>query len=62
MNERIVFMGTADFSKAVLEMLLNEHYVVMLSKEENLTILNFEYSHNSDRNDVVFQNKEEYEE
>jgi len=46
----------------VASMLLNEHYVVMLSKEENLTILNFEYSHNSDRNDVVFQNKEEYEE
>ena len=29
MNERIVFMGTADFSKAVLEMLLNEHYNVV---------------------------------
>lgn len=47
---------------AVASMLLNEHYVVMLSKEENLTILNFEYSHYSDRNDVIFQNKEEYEE
>ena len=46
----------------VAQMLLDEHYVVMLSREENLFILNYEYSHFCDRNDVVFMRKDEFEE
>lgn len=46
----------------VAKALLNEHYVVMLSREENLLILNFEYSHLCDRNDVVFMPRDKYEE
>lgn len=47
---------------AVARMLLEEHYVVMLSYEENLLIVNYEYSTYSDRNDIVFMRKDEYEE
>ena len=46
----------------VAQALLNEHYVVMLSYENNLLIVNYEYSHNSDRNDIVFMSRDEYEE
>ena len=43
------------------KILLNEGHVVLLSKEEDLTIVNFEYSEYSDRNDVVFMNREMFE-
>lgn len=46
----------------VAKALLNEHYVVMLSYEESLLIINYEWSHLSNRNDVVFMSREEYEE
>lgn len=47
---------------AVARMLLEEHYVVMLSFEEELLVVNYEWSHCSDRNDIVFMRKDEYEE
>lgn len=43
------------------KLLVDEEYVVMLSKEECLYIINFEYSEYSDRNDVVFMNREEFD-
>ena len=47
----------------VARALLNEDYVVMLSYEEDLLILNYEWSeHGADRNDVVFMSKWEFEE
>lgn len=46
----------------VAELLLEECYVVMFSREEELYILNFEYSENCDRNDVVFMSAEDYDE
>ena len=47
----------------VADMLIDEDYVVMISKEENLIIVNYEWSeHNSDRNDVVFMRRDEFEE
>ena len=46
----------------VAKALLDEHYVVLLSYEENLLIINWEYSPKSNRNDVVFMNREEFEE
>lgn len=44
------------------QLLINENYVVMLSKEEELTIVNFEWVISSDRNDVIFMTRENFEE
>ena len=47
----------------VAKALLDEDYVVMLSYEEDLLIVNYEWSeHGADRNDVVFMQRDEYEE
>ena len=46
----------------VARALLEEHYCVMLSLEEDLLIVNYEYSHNSDRNDMIFMPRDEFEE
>ena len=46
----------------VAKALLDEHYVVMLSYEEHLLIINYEYSPLSNRSDVVFMSQEVYEE
>lgn len=49
----------------VARMLLQENYVVMISTEEDLLILNWEWSQSgceyggADRNDVVFMAKED---
>ena len=43
--------------------LLEESYVVLLSCEEDLIILNYEWSENfADRNDMVFMRRDEFEE
>lgn len=43
--------------------LLDEDYVVMLSYEEDLLIINYEWSeHYADRNDMVFMRRDEYDE
>ena len=48
---------------AVAKALLDEDYVVLLSYEEELLILNYEYSfHGADRNDVIFMQRDEFEE
>ena len=47
----------------VARALLNEDYVVMLSYEEDLLVLNYEWSeYGADRNDVVFMRRDEFEE
>lgn len=47
---------------AVAEMLLDEDYVVLLSYEDDLLIINYEWSeNNADRNDVVFMSRYEYD-
>ena len=38
------------------------HYVVMLSREEELWIVNYQYSDTCNRNDVVFMSREDFEE
>lgn len=43
----------------VAKLLLEENYIVMVSKEEELVVISFQYSYNSDRNDVIFLSKEE---
>lgn len=44
----------------VAELLLEECYVVMISREEEFYILNYEYSEGCDRNDVVFLSLDDY--
>lgn len=47
----------------VAKVLLDEDYVVLLSYEEQLIILNYEWSERgADRNDVVFMRRDEFEE
>lgn len=44
------------------EILLDEEYVVMISKEEDLFIVNYIWSESdANRNDVVFMSREDYE-
>lgn len=45
----------------IANILVDEEYCVMLSREENLYIINFEYSEFSDRNNVIFMNREDFE-
>lgn len=46
----------------VARMLIQENYVVMLSREEELVILNFEWALDANRNDIVFMSREIFEE
>ncbi len=48
---------------AVAKMLLEENYVVLLSCEENLLIINYEWTEDfANRNDVVFMQRWEFDE
>lgn len=51
-----------DFETAtkLAELLIKENYVVMLSSEEDLTIVNYLFGglNQADRNEVCFQNRE----
>lgn len=52
-----------DDAIAIAKILVKNGNVVMLSKEEDLTIVNFIWSQNeSDRNDVVFMDRFDFEE
>lgn len=44
----------------VARILVEEDNVVLISREEDLWILNFVYSEHSDRNDVVFMPQDEF--
>lgn len=48
--------------ETVRQMLTRGHYVVMLSREEQLWIVNYQYSDTCNRNDVVFMSREDFEE
>ena len=47
---------------SIADMLLEENYIVMLSKEEEFTIINFEFAPGGDRNEITFMRSDEYEE
>ena len=51
-----------DHDKAfqVAKMLMDEDYVVMLSYEDSSIILNYEWSHNCNRNNIVFGDAYDY--
>ena len=46
----------------ITEILMNNDYVVMISREEQLYILNVVWSADCNRNDVVFMDRGEFEE
>lgn len=49
-------------AQRIAEILMEEGYVVMMSREEQLYILNYVWTESgSDRNEVCFQNREEVE-
>ena len=45
----------------IANILVDEDYVVMISREEDLYIINYLYAQYSDRNDVVFMNRDEFD-
>ena len=61
MKNEIVFKNI-NIGMKVAEMLLNEDYVVLLSREDNFLVINFLYADGADRNDVVLMRRDEYEE
>ena len=61
MNELVFDCYEAAIYAAMI-MLQYGHYVVMLSREEQLWIVNYQYSDTCNRNDVVFMNREDFEE
>ena len=60
-NHEIVANNIEDTLKLV-QILTNQDYVTMVSREENLYIINYIYSPGCDRNDVVFQDRDIIEE
>lgn len=60
MKNEIAFHNKENALK-VAEILVEEDNCVLLSKEEDLYIINFEYSQYSDRNNVVFMDREEFD-
>ena len=45
----------------IAELLLSEEYCVMMSREEDLYIINYEWSRYSDRNEMIFLSREKFE-
>ena len=60
MKNEIAFRNKENALK-VAEILVEEDNCVLLSKEEDLYVVNYEYSQYSDRNDVIFMDREEFE-
>ena len=62
-TENEIAVNNLQDAQRMAELLLINDYVVMISKEENLYIVNYLWSpNNADRNDVVFQDREIMEE
>ena len=62
MTNELAFETPEAAFETVRQMLTDGHYVVMLSREEQLWIVNYEYSDLNDRNDMVFMSRENFEE
>lgn len=60
MKNELAFNSKKD-ALEVAAILMRNDYCVLLSKEDDLTVLNYEYSQYCDRNDVVFMSAEEFD-
>lgn len=58
----LVFSTPEAAFETVRQMLTSGHYVVMLSREEQLWIVNYVYSDLCNRNDVLFISRDEFDE
>lgn len=58
----LVFETSEAAFETVRQMLTKGHYVVMVSREEELWIVNYQYSDTCSRNDVVFMSREDFAE
>ena len=45
----------------IVDILVDEEYCVMLSREESLYVINYEYSEYSDINNVIFMDRGTFE-
>lgn len=45
----------------ITEVLMRNNYVCMLSQEEDLIIINFEWDEHCNRNGMIFRNREDWE-
>lgn len=61
LDNELAFETAEAAFETVRQMLTNGHYVVILSREEQLWIVNYEYSDLCDRNDIVFMAREQFE-
>lgn len=59
--ESEIALNDKETALKICDLLVDQDYVVMLSREENLYIINYLYSQYSDRNDVVFIDREEFD-
>ena len=61
MFENEIAIRNKEAAMKVISCLVEEEYCVMLSREEDLYIIDFEYSKYSNRNNVVFMSREDFE-
>lgn len=59
-TNEIAIINWDDASK-IIPALLNSDYAVMVTLEEDLFIINYEWVNNADRNDMIFRNRGDYE-
>lgn len=62
MSEIEIAINDCYDATTIAEILMNNDYIVMMSREENLYILNVIWSAGCNRNDVVFMDRGEFEE
>lgn len=60
-SENEIALNSEKDAFEIAHILLENDYVVMISKEEDLTVINWEYSKWANRNDMIFRSREEYE-
>lgn len=60
MTNELAFETAEAAFETARQMLTKGHYVVMLSREETLWILNYEWSETCSRNDMVFMSYDEF--
>ena len=56
-----IAVDTYDQACTIAKILLDNHCVVCISCEEQLYIVNWEFSWLSDRNDIIFRSREDWE-
>lgn len=60
MRRELAFETAEAAFETARQMLTDGHYVVMLSREEQLWIVSYEYSDLCNRNDVVFMSNDDF--